>query len=319
MESRKFICTYFNEYYLPRGLALFRSVRKFHENFVFYVLAFDDKTYDYIASLDESQIELISANEYNRYFSTSPEKFPDKKQYFFSATSNLCTYILEKNPSIDILLYLDADTYLFNPLESLYYEFGNASVGLTEHRVNPFLKLLVKHYGKFVIGVNLFRNDQAGRKCLKDWKEDCDNWYPGKPGYPLNFFSDQIFLDSWPEKYEGIKIIRNIGVNTSYWNASNYRFQKRDGVYFVNETPLMIYHFSSLKKIDERTWNSYSIYGFASVKNTLKEIYVEYIKCIESFGVSNSIQARLNHQDSLKKKIAHRILRQFINEIVIID
>lgn len=319
MESRKFICTYFNEYYLPRGLALYRSVKKFHENFVFYILAFDDKTYNYLAGLNESHFNLISADDYNSYFNTLPEKFADKKQYFFSATPNLCTYILEKDPSIDILLYLDADTYLFSPLDVLYKELGNASIGVTEHRVNPLLKLFVKHYGKFVIGVNLFRNNETGRKCLKEWKKECDEWFPGMPGYPLNFFSDQIFLDSWPEKYEGIKIIRNIGVNTSYWNASNYRFRKRDGVYYVNETPLMIFHFSSLKKIDVRTWNTYSIYGLASVRNTLQDIYTEYIKCIESFGISNSIHVRLNHKESFRKNIAHRILKLFINEIVKID
>ncbi len=50
------------------------------------------------------------------------------------------------------------------------------------------------------------------------------------------------------EKYRGVRIIKNIGINTSYWNAANYSFRKINDVYFVDNQPLIIYHFSSLRK-----------------------------------------------------------------------
>lgn len=314
MRNKKFICTYFDINYLPRGLALYYSIKKFHSDFVFFVLAFDDLAYDYLNNLNEENIKLISFKDYNDYFQTSSEKFADKKQYYFSSTPNLCIYLIDNFKFIDILLYLDADVYLFNPLEPLYDEFGSSSIGFCSHRIHPFLKYFVKHYGKFNVGVNLFRNSESGIKCLREWKEDCDSWYPAKPGYPLTFFSDQIFLDTWVEKYTGVKVIENIGVNVCYWNASNYKFCKIDNMYFVNDSPLVIYHFSSLRKETDKTWNTYSVYGLVSVKNILAEIYTKYIKHIESFGLSNKKQEKISHKESFKKRILHNLLGFFITE-----
>jgi hypothetical protein len=319
MSNKKYICTYFDYNYLPRGLALYYSVKHYHTDFEFFALTFDDQTCDYLKNLKEGNLNLISITDYNSYFNTSAEKFADKKQYFFSATSNLCIYLIEKNPDIDILLYLDADVYLFNSLDPLYEEFGDSSIGYTPHRVNPFLRFFAKHYGKFNIGVNLFRNSEAGLKCLRDWKSDCDSWYPGKPGYPLKFFSDQIFLDSWAEKYDDIRIIENPGVNLVYWNAVNYSLSKKENSYYVGKRPLIIYHFSSLRKVNDKTWNTYSIYGLMSIKGTIREIFVDYINHIESFGLNNDTLEKLNHKENLKKRAFHFIMKLFLNETIIIE
>jgi hypothetical protein len=318
MSNKKFICTYFDINYLPRGLALYYSIKKFHSDFDFFVLAFDDLAYDYLNNLKEENIKLISYREYDQYFQTSSDKYIDKKQYFFSSTPNLCVYLMTKFESIDILLYLDADVYLFSALDPLYNEFGSSSIGFCTHRYHPIFNCFVNHYGKFNVGVNLFRNSETGNKCLIEWKNDCDSWYPEKPGYPLSFFSDQIFLDSWLEKYDGVKIIENIGVNVCYWNAANYKFSKFKDVYFVNDLPLIIYHFSSLRKESDNVWNTNSVFGLVSVKNVLKEIYINYINHIESFGLGNRKYEKIDIGFNLKKKIFHYFFKYIFNEKVTI-
>jgi hypothetical protein len=318
MVDKKYICTYFDYNFLPRGLALYYSVKRYHGEFDFFVLAFDKLTYEYLRNLNETHLHPVSVEEYDSYFKTSISKFADKKQYYFSATPNFCLYIIEKHPEIDVLLYLDADVFLFNSLDPLYSEFEDSSIGFCPHRVNAILRAIVKHYGKYNVGVNLFRNSETGLKCLRDWKEDCDSWYQGKPGYSLNFFSDQIFLDSWPQKYTGIKVITNIGIDVCYWNASNYTFTKKNNLYYVNDMPLVIFHFSSMKKVKENIWNTNSIYGFASIRNTLMDIFVEYINQIESFGLSNFKREKMTHKEKLAKRMFHSIMKIFINELVVI-
>jgi hypothetical protein len=319
MTGKIYICTYFDYNYLPRGLALYESVRKYHRNFDFFILAFDDATYEFLTKIGDERIKPVHFESYNSYFNTSADKFPDRKQYYFSSTPNLCLYLIDKFPEIDVLLYLDADVYIFNPLDLLYGEFADSAIGITPHRINPFLKMVVKHYGSFNVGVNLFRNNSTGIRCLKEWKSDCDSWYPGKPGYPLKFFSDQIFLDSWPEKFRDVKIIENPGVNLVYWNVANHKLSVTDGSFLVDGNPLLVFHFSSLTKIDDRSWNTNSVYGLASVKGILREIYVKYILHIESFGISNRRREQLKHNEKIIKRISHYLLKLFFNELVVIE
>ena len=317
MLTKKHICTYFDFNYLSRGLALFYSIKKYQNDFNFYVLAFDNKTFEYLTNLKDDSIKLISIEEYNLYFKTDESKYEDKKQFYFSATPNICIYLIENFPDIDILLYLDADVALFSSLDPLYDEFGNSSIGFCPHRLHPFTKLYAKEYGKYNVGVNLFRNSIDGIACLKGWKKDCDEWYSGKPGYPLSFFSDQIFLDSWLNRYNGVKEIENIGVNVCHWNAINYKFSVNSGSYLINDKPLIIYHFSNLVKLNDFTWNANSMYSFVSIKGILLDLYKEYIFSIESFGLSNTILEKVSFKESIRKRLFRFFMRLFINELII--
>ncbi len=307
------ICTYFDFNFLPRGIALYNSIKKFHSEFRFYVLAFDAETYDYLINLNDSRIVPVSFQTYNSYFNTNIDKYEDRKQYYFSATPNICIYLLNKYSEIDILLYLDADVYLFNSLEPLYYEFGNSSIGICPHRLHPIVKRLTKNHGIYNVGVNLFRNNSMGKKCLNDWKLECESWFKGKQGYYLNYFSDQIFLDKWPERYSEVKVIQHLGIDVAPWNAANYRFSKENKLFFVNDSPVIIYHFSSLKRIAEKKWNANTIIYMASVKSVLLEMYINYIKEVEINDRSDKF-AVIQLSKSVWKRIFYRIMQLFLNE-----
>lgn len=314
----KHICTYFDYNFLPRGLALYHSIKKYHNDFIFYVLAFDIETYNYLISLNYSNIVPISFEDYDKYFNTKQDRFEDRKQYFFSATPNICLYIFDKFPSVDLILYLDADVYAFNSLDSLYHELGEASIAFCSHRLYPLFNILSKNYGRYNVGVNFFRKSDEGIRCLKDWKNDCDSWFPNKPGYPLKFFSDQIFLDNWCEKYNEIKVISNIGVNVAPWNIANYKVTESNNQFFIDNEPLIIYHFSSLKKVGTNTWNGNTIIFFGSISGKLLRVYKEYIGHIESFNLNNSKVVPITHQNSLLKRVFYFVASFILKEKIIV-
>ncbi|NVO11243.1 MAG: hypothetical protein HXX16_14870 [Bacteroidales bacterium] len=316
MSNIYHICTYFDFNFLPRGLALYNSIKRYHSDFILYVLAFDGQTFTYLSDLKFDNLKPISISTYNKYFSTSQDKYEDRKQYYFSATPNICLYVLDNYPAVDLLLYLDADVYVYNSLDPLYKELGKSSIAICSHRFHPVFNLLSKNYGRFNVGVNLFRNDKVGRRCLLEWKAECDSWYPNQPGYPLKFFSDQIFLDSWCNRYPEITVIKNIGVDAAPWNISNYKVKSENGQYYLNNSPLIIYHFSSLKKIDSRTWNGNTIFYFASIKGALLEMYKNYIFDVESHGLNNSCVTTLTHTNSFIKRIFYFFGKLFLNETI---
>ncbi|MCD4768771.1 MAG: hypothetical protein K8R35_01215 [Bacteroidales bacterium] len=316
MKNTKHICTYFDKNFLARGLALYDSIIQFHNDFIFYVLTFDSETYEYLSGMGYSNMILISNETYNEYFDTNPENFDDKKQYYFSSTPNICLYILENFQTVDLLLYLDADVYLFNSLDPVYQEVENASIAYCPHRTHNIFNMLAKNHGKYNVGVNFFRNNELARNCLNGWKSECENWYKGTPGYHLDYFSDQIFLDNWENNFPGTMVITNIGVNAAPWNAGRFRFQETNGVFFINDNPLIIFHFSSLKKINDNTWNCNSVIYFTSVSRILLKIYETYINKIESYNLNNSISEHVKLKNGTGKRIFLLLGRLFYNEII---
>lgn len=304
---------------MPRGLALYESIKKFHADFIFYVLTFDDKAYSYLQNLGDSRIQPISIAEYNAYFNTSADKFEDRKQYYFSATPNICLFLLNKYPSIDILLYLDADVFIFNSLDALYEEFGDSSVGICPHRLGPIMKKLIKNHGLYNVGVNLFRNSEEGKRCLQDWKNSCDSWYKGKHGYALDYFSDQIFLDSWTSLYPNLVEIKNIGVDVAPWNAGGYCFSEHNGSYYIDNVPVLLFHFSSLKEVADNRWNANSIVYFTSIKDTLYKMYKEYIGTFSRYNFEKGEFAAITLKNNSKKKLFYRFMNLFLNEEILMD
>ena len=212
------------------------------------------------------------------------------------------------------MLYLDADVFVFADLESIYKEFNGYSIGVCSHRHNRIVKKISNHYGEFNVGVNLFRNDVVGEKCISNWKKECDDWYPSKPNYPLTYFSDQIFLDDWPKKYKDYFLeIKNIGVNVAPWNAINYSFKKLNNKIYVNNKPLIIYHFSSLVLIEKNTWNTNGGYCFFRLNKALRNLYINYIHNVLSVNFKTESIVKLEFKGSIKKKIFHSLFGLFFN------
>ena len=68
-------------------------------------------------------------------------------------------------------------------------------------------------------------------------------------------FGDQKYLNKWPTLYKKLKIIENIGANVAIWNIKNYKWSLNDRVY-VNNTPLIFYHFANIFQIDNYRFNT---------------------------------------------------------------
>jgi len=311
----RYICTYFDINFLPRGMALLDSIKNNCKNFVFYILTLDNETKNYLMNLNNKNIVLINIDQYVNYFNIDKNKYQSEKEFYFSITPSICLYILENHEYIDLLLYLDADVYLFNDIELLYNEIDDSSIAICSQRL-PWYNS--KKYGLYNVGVNSFRNDKEGIKCLRQWYKDCSTWKPNQDGYKLDFFSDQIWLDKWLMLYQNIKIIEHIGIDTAPWNANQYTFSIKDNIYYINDKELIIYHFSSIKELDNNQWHVNTIFTLLNVKGVLYKIYQEYIKNIIKYKSINRVNKIIGLEvtGSISKVMLYKILKRFHNHIV---
>ena len=247
MVEPYYFCTYFDRNYLTRGLALYHSlVQHCPHPFSLWILCFDDETWDILSRLALSQVRLISRQE----FETTNARLLQIKnertlvEYYWTCTPALLLYILEQNPRVGLVTYLDADLYFFSAPRPIYDELGDGSILLIEHRFPPDKKEL-ERFGIYNVGVMVFRGNATGLSALHWWNERCIEWcYARVEG---DKFGDQKYLDDWRARFPGVVVLQHKGAGLAPWNIMGYSITNRNGRVWVDGEPLVFYHFHSMQ------------------------------------------------------------------------
>src|SRR5258706_5756965 len=118
MEPRalRHYCTYFDSLYLPRAVAMFRSMRQHAPPFTVHALCLDDAAHEQLKKLNWLELQPIRLAELE---ATDPELLAvkasrGKVEYYFTCTASLTRYVLNKNPEVDLITYIDSDLYFYS-------------------------------------------------------------------------------------------------------------------------------------------------------------------------------------------------------------
>jgi hypothetical protein len=239
-------CTSLDAGYLPRGLAIHRSLERHADRFHLYVLCIDDAAHSYIESLGLPSATAIPLAELE---AIDPELAAVRHtrstgEYCWTAKPSLCRHLLDRVPSGEPLTYIDADMMFFADPQVLLDELGDASIMLVPHRFSPRRAHWSETDGIYNGGWITFRNDARAREALVWWRERCLEWcYDRRED---GKFADQKYLDDWPERFEGVHALGNPGAGVAPWNADQYELAERGGVPLADGRPIVFYHYSSL-------------------------------------------------------------------------
>lgn len=278
------LVTYFDENYLYRFLALYKSISKYNKDFHFYVIVLGELNVSNFPSKLEN-VTLIDLETVENYL---PELHYAKKnrsliEYYFTLTPSVILFTL-KNYKIEIITYIDADTCFFSDPLKVYEKYINedTNILITSHNLDNWSH--GKKYGKYNVGWIVFKNSDVGLKCLRNWFNQCINWCFDKS--INNKYADQKYLDEWPGKYEGVKVVGEELINIGPWNFS--KITKK------NNHELILYHFHNVKFLNKFIFTT-NISGFFSKpyfadRNLVKKIYCPYIDSISK----NKIELKIN-------------------------
>lgn len=273
-------CTYFDHNYLSRGLALYHSLKLHVADFRLWVLCLDQQAYDILGGLDLPGIELIKLDEFEK----NDEPLLAAKQnrsiveYYFTCTPSLPLYIFNHNPEINLITYLDSDLYFFSSPGSIFQEIGEHSIAIIDHRFPPSLRHF-EDKGKFNVGWLSFRRDEFGLACLLDWRERCIEWCYDR--VEDGRYADQKYLDDWPNKFSNLVIIEHLGANLAPWSLQNYHFSYRDKQVYVDEQPLIFFHFQGFFQV--RPWlfhTGFISYSARPPRIARRKIYAPYTRLL---------------------------------------
>lgn len=266
-------CTLFDRNYLYKGLALYDSLTQVCRNFKLWILCFDDIAYGLLKKMDLKNIILISLSEFEDEGLLGVKNSRTPVEYCWTTTPSLPLYILKKWNKIDSIAYLDADLYFYADPFVIYEELDSGSILVVSHNYSKrYAKNELKH-GKFNVQFLIFKNNVEGLRCLEWWRDKCLDWCYVR--YESRKWGDQKYLDEWPQRFSGVKVLSHKGGGVAPWNIQNYDIKKVEDKIFIDDQELVFYHFHQLNIINP---NAYDLSrGYPLSRNVIELIYKPYI------------------------------------------
>lgn len=268
--------TYFNKYYLLKGLALHTSLIQHDPTAKLDILCMDDYTKDILDRLKLKGVTTIALSDFEDDALKEAKSNRSLVEYFWTCTPSLPRYVLAKHPELDMVSYFDADLFFYSSLKPIFAEIGDKSIYMVEHRYPDDQKYRDDISGRFNVAVQFWRNNKIGHACINWWRDKCNEWcyLKEEPGR----FGDQLYLNQWPKLFKSIAISKNLGVNAAPWNIAQYKVAKKKGEVYINSDKLVVYHFHQLEYFNPDNYDY--AHGYQFDQSTVKHIYQPYIKAL---------------------------------------
>jgi len=284
-------CTLFDTHYLSRGLTLYYSLVKHCEDFHLYIFAFNDTCFSLLNKLKLKNATIISLKEFEdeELLKVKPDR--TIAEYCWTSTSSTILFVLEKY-KVESCTYLDADLCFYSSPKPIFDELRDNSILLTEHRYTEQYNKK-KKAGKYCVQFVTFKNDERGLKALRWWRERCLEWCFAY--YEDGKFGDQLYLEDWTTRFEGVHVMQHLGGGLAAWNVQQYNFSLHDNKLIgkekssLNEFEVIFYHFHYLKFFSNGEVELGRRYLSRDVHNYF---YKPYIKLLDN---SEKIVAQLDN------------------------
>lgn len=240
-------CTYCDQGYAARLLCLHESLVVQGEPFVLHVLCFDRETETVLRAASAPTLVVVPLDEVLRADPSYAVAHANRTrvEFYFTSTPIIVRHCLARAPEAEVMTYVDADLFFFGPVSAVFAEQSDASVGIVPHRFPPHLQER-ERYGRYNVAWVSFRRDASGLACLEWWRERCLEWCHDR--VEDGRFADQGYLDEFPCRFTGVKVLDHPGINAAPWNMGGVQIARDDGQVQVDGRGLLFYHFQGIRE-----------------------------------------------------------------------
>jgi hypothetical protein len=242
-------CTLFDKNYLYKGLALYSSLHTHCKEFTLWILCMDEPTYSILERMRLENVRLIPLDDFEDDALREAKPNRTFAEYCWTSTAPLILFVIQNEPTADLVAYLDADLFFYSNPQPIYDELGGGSTLIIRHRFSSQYEALEETSGIYNVSMVIFRRDRDGLECLAWWKERVLEACALDPEAGL--CGDQKYLDDWPTRFRNVVVLQHKGGGLAPWNISNYHLSRKDGDTYVDSDRLIFYHFHSLEILGE--------------------------------------------------------------------
>ncbi len=262
--------------HLYKFLAMYASLDNHCESYTLYVLCANDEVYHILKQINFAHVEPVALGtieDENLLRAKADRIF---HAYCWTLKPVFLDYVMTHYPDARYFAHLDADLCFFNNPDYIFAENRDASLYLTHHRNSAMFYAYYDVTGIYNTGFVGCGNDETARKAVKRWREQCIQNCPIKEDVEKKLFGDQRYVESWPFEYENVHVVHTPGANAALWNITDYDVALKGGTVFVNDQPLLFYHFSGLTIISGNEFNICWYYHIGD-QNVIEYIYRPYL------------------------------------------
>lgn len=228
-------------------------------------------------------------------------------EFCLTCKPQLPRWLLQAEPGLDQITFLDADLYFYGDMRAFHDEFRGGSIGILRHDFSPAVIDRVD-CGWYNSGCVVFANDAAARECVDWWAERCLEWCFGRiePGR----YTDQKYLEQWPALFDGVVELTHPGANLAPWNLAGRSLTWSGNRVLVNGRPLVFYHFSSLLRaagwLYNTNFHSWRLRPGRLFRRRILQPYVNSLNAWES--VAAPLDPNVSRSAGPPPHLQHRLL-----------
>jgi hypothetical protein len=275
----KIVVTVCTASHLAQAKALGDSLLKYNPGYKL-IIGLADKLDGRVAPAYYQPHELIEASE------LSIPRFGEMvKQYSLLELSCALKYFFVdfamKKYNSEKIIFLDSDILVFDSFGFLENELEQFSILVSPHIATPYpddnkrpIEREMLKNGIFNAGFFAFKYDENGKAFL-DWMKSrmIDQCYVD-PKQALN--ADQSWFNFVPVYFHKVNIILHPGINVAYWNLHERKLSKQGEKYFVNDQPLIFFHYSGYSTGHPGEISKHQDRISFDASSTLKELFKLY-------------------------------------------
>ncbi len=299
-----------DERYLPRAVALQVSLTRYAPDAVLYIACMTEQCEKEVENLHIPNVYGFSKTSIEEAYPALKEakKNRSASEYLFTITPAVVKYMLDHTP-VELVTYVDSDMYFFSDPTPVIESLKGASVGITPHRYTKKTKRLEEKAGIYNVGWVSFRSDENGIACCNWWLESCIEWCYDR--YEGEKFADQKYLNQFSKRFKGVVDINHVGVNAAPWNVEQYTVSVKNGQVFLDDQPLVLYHFSTLAHFHNDLYLAGTALSGIVLEGPLREnVYQVYLAVLTAHGRTLPRSLRLPKGLALFSGVGLRFMRR---------
>jgi hypothetical protein len=274
-------CTLFDARYAARGLVMLESLEQhFKGDKSVTILAMDEATPSIIDRLGRADWKVVSTEQLGDADLLDVSKTRPHREFCWTCTPALINQIVKSSKEGEVVVYLDADLYFFASPQIILEELGQSgNILIHEHRFSADRRDFESSSGRFNVGLVAFVASDEARACINRWRRQVLDKCVMDPD--RGFCGDQGYLNEWPDRYAGLRVLRNIGAGVAPWNLLSYNVSGSKRRPVVDGVPVIFFHYHSLRTISADHFGYVAIlpaWGYEFSRESQRLLFVHYPK-----------------------------------------